>query len=288
MDYRELGNTGMRVSAIGFGGSAIGIQGYIDGQDRDSFLFRTEAKAALLDAVRVGINYFDTAPTYGEGRSERLFGEVLAPFRSRIFLGTKFKWTTDSTPGQLDELLGLSLERLQTHQVDLLQCHGLNIEDESAQQLLSSFLPDWLAGIKAKGLARHVGFTAETPSRGVERLLQSRLFAVMQIGYNVMATAACDYRWGPFGVIPMARQLGIGVLTMRTSTTGMFQRLMKIDFPEIDERKLTRLAIRFALSTPEVNCALVGMQSVADVRDAAELIKKGAARYDLHELNRRR
>ena len=46
MDYRELGRTGRRVSAVGFGGSAVGIQGYIDGLDRDSDSFRREAKAA--------------------------------------------------------------------------------------------------------------------------------------------------------------------------------------------------------------------------------------------------
>ncbi len=288
MDYRELGSTGWRISAIGFGGSAVGIQGYIDGLDRDSETFREEAKAALLSAVHQGINYFDTAPTYGEGRSERLFGEVLEPLRSRIFMATKFKWSPAGSAEQLDELLGQSLERLKVRQIDLLQCHGLNISDELAKQMLASFLPDWLARVKSKKLAREVGFTAETPSPGVERLLRSGHFAVMQIGYNIMATASCDYRWGPFGVIPLARELGIGVVTMRTSTSGLFQRLLKSEFPDIDLRKATQLAIRFALSTPEVNCALVGIQSTADVDDAIELIADGAARYDLDALNRRR
>jgi uncharacterized protein len=288
MDYRQLGRTGWSVSAIGFGGSAVGIQGYIDGQDRDSEAFRTEAKAALIAALDRGINYFDTAPTYGEGRSERLFGEVLAPVRSRILLGTKFRWTEATTPQQLDEILGGSLERLKTPYVDLLQCHGLNITDEDARRMLSSFLPDWLSGVKARGLARQVGFTAESPSAGVERLLRSGLFATMQVGYNVMSTGACDYRWGPFGVIPLARELGIGVLSMRTSTSGLLQRLFRAEFPELDTRKLTRMAIQFALSTPELDCALVGMQSVADVREAAALLADGAPRYDLTALNRRR
>lgn len=288
MDYRELGRTGRRVSAVGFGGSAVGIQGYIDGLDRDSDSFRREAKAAMLKAVHEGINYFDTAPTYGEGRSERLFGEVLEPFRGQLFLATKFKWTPASTPEQLDSLFAQSLDRLKTDHVDLLQCHGLNITDELAQQMLASFLPMWIEKVKASGLARHVGFTAETPSPGVERLLRSGLFSVMQIGYNIMATAACDYRWGPFGVIPLAKEMGIGVVTMRTSTSGLFQRLVASEFPDIDLRRLTQMAIRFALSTPEVNCALVGMQSLADVGDALGLIADGAARYDLNELNRRR
>lgn len=288
MDYRKLGNTGRMVSAIGFGGSAIGIQGYIDGLDRDDVEFQREARRAISMAVSHGINYFDTAPVYGEGRSERRFGEALESVRPTIFLATKFKWKPGTTPEQLDQALSESLQRLKTDHVDLLQFHGLNIGDAEADEILQSFLPEWLAQVKAKGLASFVGFTAETPSTGVERLLRSKCFEVMQIGYNFMSTTACDYRWNPFGVIPLAKQLGVGVVTMRTSTSGLLQRVVETEFPDLDLRKLTRMAIRFVLSTSEVDTALVGMQSTEDVQDALNLIADGARRYDLVELNRRR
>lgn len=77
--YRRLGQTGMKVSAVGFGGSNIGILNYVTGEDRDSEEFRERARAALVEAVKVGINYFDTAPSYGDGRSETLYGEALEP-----------------------------------------------------------------------------------------------------------------------------------------------------------------------------------------------------------------
>lgn len=288
MDRRTLGATGRAVSAIGFGGAAIGIQGYIDGRDRDDAAFREQARAALLAAVAGGIDYFDTAPVYGDGRSETIFGQVLEPLRSQIFLATKFKWTPGVTERQLDEALGQSLERLKTRQVDLLQYHGINVGDDEADRLLGSCVPQWLARVKAVGRARHAGFTAELPTPAVERLLRSGHFEVMQIGYNVMATTACDYRWAPFGVIPLARQLGIGVVTMRTSTSGLLQRLMASEFHGLDLRELTRMAIRFVLSTAEVDCALVGMQSMDDVNDSLVLIGDGARRYDLPQLNRRR
>lgn len=288
MDRRDLGRTGRRVSAIGFGGAAIGIQGYIDGQDRDAPAFREQARQALLTAVAEGIDYFDTAPVYGEGRSERIMGEVLEPLRSRIFLATKFKWKPGVTAADLDRALGESLERLKTRSVDLLQYHGINVDEPEAAALLGSCVPQWLAEVKRKGLAKFVGFSAEMPTTGVEQLLRSGHFDVMQMAYNVMATTACDYRWTPFGVIPLARRLGIGVVTMRTSTSGLLQRLMAAEFGGIDERKLTRMAIRYVLSTPEVDCALVGMQSLDDVRDAVALLADGAQRYDLAALNRRR
>lgn len=287
MDRRMLGITGRSVSAIGFGGAAIGIQGYIDGRDRDDAVFREEARQAMLAAVAGGIDYFDTAPVYGDGRSETIFGQVLESVRSKIFLATKFKWKPGVTEQQLDEALGQSLERLKTRQVDLLQYHGVNVDDEETDQLLGSCVPQWLAQIKARGQARHAGFTAELPTPAVERLLRSGHFEVMQIGYNVMATTACDYRWGPFGVIPLARQLGVGVVTMRTSTSGLLQRLMASEFDGLNLRALTRTAIRFVLSTPQVDCALVGMQSIDDVREALDMIEDGARRYDLHQLNRR-
>lgn len=288
MDRRELGRTGRRVSAIGFGGAAIGIQGYIDGRDRDDPAFRAEAKGALLKAAASGIDYFDTSPVYGEGRSETIIGEALESQRSRVFLATKFKWRPGVTAADLDRSLAGSLERLKTASVDLLQYHGINVDDAEADALLGSLVPQWLAEVKARGLAKSVGFTAEVPSTGVERLLRSGHFDVMQIGYNMMATTACDYRWAPFGVIPLARRLGVGVVSMRTSTSGLLQRLIASEFEALDTRRLTRMAIRYVLSTPEVDCALVGMQSLADVDDALTLIADGAQRYDLVALNRRR
>jgi aryl-alcohol dehydrogenase-like predicted oxidoreductase len=77
VEYRTLGRTGLRVSVVGFGGAPIGIPGYLGSEDRDSDAFQTEAVAALREALARGINYFDTAPGYGDGRSERLFGQAL-------------------------------------------------------------------------------------------------------------------------------------------------------------------------------------------------------------------
>lgn len=288
MEIRELGRTGLRVSAVGFGGAAIGIDAYIDGRDRSTPEFEAAALASLNAAVKGGITYFDTAPSYGAGRSETLFGKGLEAVREQIVLGTKFKPSPDNTPAALSEGLSASLDRLKSRHVDILQAHGLNFTDESATLLLGSCVPDWLREEKSRGRIRFAGLTAETPSGAVERLVRSGHFDTLQVGYCITHQQACDYRWGPFGVIPLAHQLGLGILTMRTTTSGVLQRLMHDEFPEIDERRLAKLAIRFVLSTPEVDCALVGMTSVQDVEDSVSLGQTDSPRIDLNAINKRR
>src|SRR5689334_24209351 len=96
MEYRTLGQTGLRVSAVGFGGAPVGIPDYLSREDRDSIVFRAGAIEAVGAAVECGINYFDTAPSYGDGRAERLLGEALDGARERVVLATKYGFQ----PGQ--------------------------------------------------------------------------------------------------------------------------------------------------------------------------------------------
>lgn len=288
MDQRELGRTGLRISAIGFGGAAISIDGYLDGRDRGSTAFEAEALSAIAAALRGGINYFDTAANYGSGRGETLFGKGLAGVRDQIVLGTKFMPKEADTPASLSDALGHSLQRLQTDRVDILQVHGLNFSDEGADKLLQSCIPEWMREQKSLGHIRFAGLTAETPSGAVERLVRSGQFDTLQIGYGITHQQSCDYRWGPFGIIPLARQQGMGVLVMRATTSGVLQRVMLSEFPDIDERRLARLAIRFVLSTPEVDCTLVGMTSTQDVEESLDLIRNDAPRIDLVAVNKRR
>ena len=288
MDQRELGRTGLRISAIGFGGAAISIDDYLDGRDRGSAAFEAEALSAIAAALRGGINYFDTAANYGSGRGETLFGKGLAGVRDQIVLGTKFMPKEADTPASLSDALGHSLQRLQTDRVDILQVHGLNFSDEGADKLLQSCIPEWMREQKSLGHIRFAGLTAETPSGAVERLVRSGQFDTLQIGYGITHQQSCDYRWGPFGIIPLARQQGMGVLVMRATTSGVLQRVMLSEFPDIDERRLARLAIRFVLSTPEVDCTLVGMTSTQDVEESLDLIRNDAPRIDLVAVNKRR
>ena len=84
MQYRTLGRTGERVSELGFGGTGVGMKNYLSTWDPEQQ--EQEGLTAMTRAIELGVNYFDTAPLYGRGVSEQLFGAALKPHREQVFL----------------------------------------------------------------------------------------------------------------------------------------------------------------------------------------------------------
>ena len=131
MEQRNLGRTGLTVSALGFGCGAVGglfVKGDVAAQ-----------RQALDEAVAAGISYFDTAPSYGDGASETNLGQVLAESGAPVRVGTKVR----VLPGDVADAAGVirrsletSLRRLRRERVDLLQLHtriGLRRDEDSGQ-----------------------------------------------------------------------------------------------------------------------------------------------------------
>jgi aryl-alcohol dehydrogenase-like predicted oxidoreductase len=287
MEYRALGQTGLRVSAVGFGGAPIGIPRYLSREDRDSAAFRSRAIEAIGAAAARGINYFDTAPAYGEGRSESLLGEALAGQRERVLLATKYAFRPGQDQAAYTEQLQQSLTRLRTAFVDVLQLHGSVWDDATTEQVLRSGVLEWAAEMRKRGLCRCLGITAEGPSGGLERLLRTGQFEVIEMAYNVIYQAACDYQRRPVGIIPLAGSLGIGVTTMRPTTCGVLQRLLASEFPDLDQDRVTQLAVNFVLSTPEVDCVVIGMRTAQEVERNVALAEDVQRRVDLRFLHDR-
>jgi aryl-alcohol dehydrogenase-like predicted oxidoreductase len=281
---RPLGATGINVSALGFGGAVIGIEGYLKRPGEEAVISLDVARGAV-EAARVrGVNFFDTAPGYGGGRSEAIIGEALEPYRDSVYLATKVGVHAGDRPETWTASVVRSLERLRTDHVDLLQLHGNTWTDDLADWVLSEPLP-WLETMRSQGLARWIGLTAEAPSGGLERLLRSSRFHVLQMAYSVIYQGACDYQRAPFGVIPLAKELGMGVLTMRTTTSGVLHNLLRAEFPDLGDDRISRLAIKFVLSTPEVDCALVGMGDPHEVEANCRLAADLSNRFDLVGLH---
>lgn len=281
-----LGRTGLEVARLGFGGAVIGIPDYLTAGRRDDAGFVDAAKAALGRALDAGVNLFDTAPGYGAGRSEEVYGEALEGRRRDIVLATKVGVAPGDPPERWWASVRDSLTRLRTDHVDLLQLHGSTWGDEQAVWVLDEVVP-WLREARAAGLTRFFGITAEAPSGGLEDLIRSGAFDTLQIAYSVIYQAACDHQRSAFGVIPMAREAGMGVLTMRTTTSGVLRKLLHSEFPDLPDEGIARLAINFVLSTPEIDCALVGMHTVGEVDANVALAADEQARIDVDELHHR-
>ena len=119
MEYRELGGTGLRVSVLGFGCGNVGglmIRGT-----------RLDRERAVARALELGINYFDTAPSYWDGQSEQNLGAALQTLGASVFVGTKFRLEPadrKDAGGAIARSLEASLRRLGLKRVDLLQLHN--------------------------------------------------------------------------------------------------------------------------------------------------------------------
>lgn len=163
MHYRELGRTGFKVSAIGFGAWAIG--GSWGRPDED------QSKAALEQAVEAGVNFFDTADVYGMGRSERLIGQLKKARPESLVVATKAGRRADPHDADsynyenLKRWAGESLNNLGGEALDLLQLHCPPTEVYYRPEVFAA-----LDKLAAEGLIRHYGVSVEKVEEGLKAI----------------------------------------------------------------------------------------------------------------------
>ena len=225
MDYRPLGSTGIRVSEIGFGcGNVGGLM--IRGEHGD------QVKAAAR-AIELGINYFDTAPSYGDGQSEINLGQVLKELSADVYVGTKFRVTTHE-PGRIRGNVIASVEesltRLQREQVDLIQMHNhvaSMAEDGSVtpEEALGEVV-DALRELREQGKVRFWGMTAVGETAALHRVIDSATLHTVQSVYNLVNPSAGSsvppgFDMPDYGnLIERASANGMGVLVIRVLAAG--------------------------------------------------------------------
>jgi aryl-alcohol dehydrogenase-like predicted oxidoreductase len=238
MKYRTLGRTGLSVSEVGFGGAGIG---HVWGATTD-----TDCVRAVRRAVDLGINFFDTSPMYGGGRSEENLGQGLEGLRDRVYIATKVRLRTEEDlagmEGAVRRSVEESLRRLRTDHVDVLQIHH-QLGPEGGQYVAAVGPPPRYAyrltrdlGLELgramermveEGKARFLGITAWDGHREVvEALLSSGVFQTAQILFNVLNQTAAFAPPGEFdGVdqgeaIQIARRNDIGIIGIRAHAAG--------------------------------------------------------------------
>ena len=277
MEYTMLGGTGRKVSRLGFGGAPAGLRNYLAEFDPDSAAAQDAVISALQRALELGVTYFDTAPGYGQGAGETLFGRALEGAGNEIFVASKYGFWQKGT---LRQSVEESLARLRRPRLDLLQLHGTSWTSEQVTEILRpGGLADQMAALRDEGLIAALGFTSEDNNDAVYALLRSGRFDVMQICYNFVNQHPHDPR-RPFGSMLEANKAGLGIVTMRTTTSGVFQRWMRLVRPDDDFNYIPAL-IAFVLSNPLVDVALVGMRTVAEVEANVALADDQSARVDL-------
>jgi aryl-alcohol dehydrogenase-like predicted oxidoreductase len=289
MRYRILGRTGLTVSEIGVGGAQFGLKNYMGAFDPFTDEAQQATTATIHRALELGYTYFDSAPGYGDGRSEEMMGSalksVLKGHRAQIILATKVsggQWT----PAEIRASVEASLRRLQTDVIDVIQFHGGWYPREHVDLILNGGGLAEFQRLRDEGKVRFLGFTTEGPSAGVEALIATGEFDTMQVRFNLMYQHPSDWH-NNTGIIRQAEEQGMGIILMRPLTSGVFQRLMADAFPEIDVLDVGRLLLNYVLSDPYVDVALVGVREPRFVELNNEISDDVASRIDLAALHDR-
>jgi aryl-alcohol dehydrogenase-like predicted oxidoreductase len=252
MQYRTLGNTGIRVSEIGFGAWAIG--GTADASGAPLGWGRTsdeDSLAAIRTARDLGVNFFDTADSYGFGRSESLLGIVLSRFRSDVVIATKVG-VTRTSDGALQKNFSKqhifhavdgSLKRLRTDYVDLYQVHNPTIADLQREEIQEA-----MERLQEIGKIRYWGVSVSSVEEGIEVINRGWGHA-LQVLYNVLNQAPAAE------LFPLARQKGYGIIARVPLASGLLSGKFRTDsvFAADDVRQNFLTPKRLAEAIPRVD-----------------------------------
>jgi aryl-alcohol dehydrogenase-like predicted oxidoreductase len=297
MEYVILGKTGRRVSKIGFGGATAGIKNYVHSFDPENEKDRQGVIEGIHEAYNLGINYFDTAASYGNGASESIFGEALKDIPpENIFLASKVSHSKSkgrsphnaevNTGAEIRESLENSLKRLRRDYIDLIQLHGTYYSEETVAEFFKKDgVVDALEKARDEGLVRHIGFTVECQNIGLDRLLESGRFDTMQIEYNLLFQHPYD-PYFEIGSLYKAKEMNMGVAAMRTVTSGIFQKWIQLVNPA-NTFNYSPALVQFVLSNPKIDVALLGMRSAKRVQENVAICEDLSGRINIKDLHYR-
>ncbi len=278
MDTRILGRTGLEVSPIAIGGAAFT---YVQ-ESRGWNPMSDEGRQVVLDTLNAaldqGINYIDTAPAYGDGYSETLVGEVMKDRRQDCVLASKVWYELDHRG--VEDSVHASLKRLQTDHIDLLQIHGRMYSAAEVEHVLNGGPLETLQKLKAQGKIGHIGVTTEEALTAIP-FLEHEDIEVYQIAYNLITQSPARH------FLIEAAKVNAGVVTMRTMTSGIFQREAAFLAPEWSAaRNLYEVALKFVLSDSRVHAGIVGMRWPEEVAQNIGLLDGWTPPTDIADMPR--
>lgn len=236
---REYGKTGEKLSIIGFGGIVV------MGSDQ------AYADRVVAEAIERGVNYFDVAPTYGNGEAETKLGPALEPYRKNCFLACKT--TRRDRPGAEAELKQ-SLERLRTDHFDLYQLHAItDVEKDVDAVFKKGGAMEVFIQAKKEGRVRHLGFSAHSVEAAFAAMDRYDFDSVL-FPFNFATWYKEDF--GP-QVIERAKAKGVARLALKAMARQSWPDGAKAKSPfkkcwyqPLNDPEEQELGLRFTLSQP--------------------------------------
>ena len=306
MNKRPFARVGLDVSEVVLGGGIVG----------GILILPDEAtrQTALQRVVAAGVNWIDTAASYGGGKSEETIGRHLPHLSPRPHVSTKFIVAPEDhadVAGAIERSLTQSLQRLKLDRVDLLQLHNhIRLGDgpraiTPAQILRHGGVADALARLKDQGMIRAFGLTAAGEMAAVREVIDSGRFDTAQIYYNMINPSAAWERAPPAwtaddfsGLMAVCRRQGMGMLNIRVFAGGSlaspqrhgreFVMFPGADLASEDKRAAAvraalgdaygtpaQTALRFALANTDFACHVIGIADLAQLDEALAAVRMG-------------
>lgn len=287
MLYRTLGNTGLQVSILSYGGSSLGS------------VFRAVDPSDGIRSVHValehGINYLDTSPYYGKTEAERVLGLALrgVPRKSYILatkVGQYGEGEFDFSAARIRRSVDESMRRLGVSFIDVIQCHDIEFAD--AAQIVNETLPA-LHELKAQGLVGHVGITG-LPLRVLQRVLEDAAPGQVQTVLSFNRYTLQDDAL--LTLLPLCQARGVGVINASPTGMGLLtprgapawhpaSKVIQdgcraaVDWCRQRGVDIVKLAIQYCLANPHIATTLVGTADpanmLANIRYANEPLDEG-------------
>ncbi|HEU4394448.1 MAG TPA: aldo/keto reductase [Planctomycetota bacterium] len=242
---RALGKTGLEVTALGLGCFYLGSV-------RDA----SAAEGVIRRAYDLGVNWFDTAPSYNGGVSEERVGRALKGVRDRVFIATK---STERSGRAATAELEASLKRLGTDRVDLFQFHALRADSDAETIFGEGGAHQAILEAKKAGKVRHIGFTGHYDPALMAKVCRERPVETVLMPLNALDPHSRSFEEGS---LPAAKESGLGIVAMKVFASGRL-----VDDPALSPTP--EECIRWSLSLP-VSTAIVGCSSLEELeRDLA-------------------
>ena len=310
MEYRALGRTGLKVSALAFGcGDVGGLMVRGTPADRERGVAR---------AVELGINYLDTAPAYGSGESERNLGQVLRALKPAVIVGTKFRVAAaefGDAAAAVARSVETSLGRLGLERVDLLHLHNwIGRAGDGERRLAVGHVLDAVVPavrrLQEQGKVRFFGVTASGETGALHRALASGVIDTAQVVFNLLnPTGAYEVPAGYPAqdydrLLRLAREHGVGTIGIRVLAGGALSgqlarhptaiptvapiasgpdyatdaaraRALEPLVAQGHAAGVVEAALRFAITGDALSTALIGCSDLAQLEFAAAAVNKG-------------
>ncbi|MDO8684656.1 MAG: aldo/keto reductase [Armatimonadota bacterium] len=253
MQYRPLGKTGLKVSALAMGCMRLPADD-------------PELSARVVDeAIAAGVNYFETTRGYISGKCQHLTAPGLKGRSRGLIVSGKAGINKETTEEGYRKEIDLQMEILGVDYLEFFQVGWFSID--KFEMLTHGGALDALNQARGEGLIGHIGFTGHDKPENFTKLIETGIFDSFTIPYNLL-----DRQYAP--TIKRAGELGVGVIAMCPVAGGM----LASPAPQLQQlipggaQTTAAAALQFVLSNPDISCACSGMNTLEMLAENVETV----------------